>query len=271
MGAAHSKRCTKIYDPGNILRIFEERNTYSDKPCSRLELQRAQENAPKQRSSRRNNPVQIAIRNDVIIENIYIMGKIRLLLLLVLTIPCIARGQITIRQTAIVEKAVLRPERFDSLENIVPTERDKTYNLKKYLEQEVFFIPVAQPVLQKALEGERLLAAAQKTLDSLCELQQACTDSIRQLTSKGQRINLFRRNDKIAEKSAELQQRSLSLIYPIDQQEQKINRIKYAYPSYSPYRRAQQGGFYRSDSLATPPVRSPTPKSPTDIIPSSTL
>ena len=131
MGAAHSKRCTKIYDPGNILRIFEERNTYSDKPCSRLELQRAQENAPKQRSSRRNNPVQIAIRNDVIIENIYIMGKIRLLLLLVLTIPCIARGQITIRQTAIVEKAVLRPERFDSLENIVPTERDKTYNLKK--------------------------------------------------------------------------------------------------------------------------------------------
>lgn len=149
------------------------------------------------------------------------MGKIRLLLLLVLTIPCIARGQITIRQTAIVEKAVLRPERFDSLENIVPTERDKTYNLKKYLEQEVFFIPVAQPVLQKALEGERLLAAAQKTLDSLCELQQACTDSIRQLTSKGQRINLFRRNDKIAEKSAELQQRSLSLIYPIDQQEQK--------------------------------------------------
>lgn len=177
------------------------------------------------------------------------MGKIRLLLLLVLTIPCIARGQITIRQTAIVEKAVLRPERFDSLENIVPTERDKTYNLKKYLEQEVFFIPVAQPVLQKALEGERLLAAAQKTLDSLCELQQACTDSIRQLTSKGQRINLFRRNDKIAEKSAELQQRSLSLIYPIDQQEQKINRIKYAYPSYSPYRRAQQGGFYRSDSL----------------------
>mgnify|MGYP000755217675 FL=1 len=193
--------------------------------------------------------MQIAIRNDVIIENIYIMGKIRLLLLLVLTIPCIARGQITIRQTAIVEKAVLRPERFDSLENIVPTERDKTYNLKKYLEQEVFFIPVAQPVLQKALEGERLLAAAQKTLDSLCELQQACTDSIRQLTSKGQRINLFRRNDKIAEKSAELQQRSLSLIYPIDQQEQKINRIKYAYPSYSPYRRAQQGGFYRSDSL----------------------
>lgn len=193
--------------------------------------------------------MQIAIRNDVIIENIYIMGKIRLLLLLVLTIPCIARGQITIRQTAIVEKAVLRPERFDSLKNIVPTERDKTYNLKKYLEQEVFFIPVAQPVLQKALEGERLLAAAQKTLDSLCELQQACTDSIRQLTSKGQRINLFKRNDKIAEKSAELQQRSLSLIYPIDQQEQKINRIKYAYPSYSPYRRAQQGGFYRSDSL----------------------
>lgn len=49
--------------------------------------------------------MQIAIRNDVIIENIYIMGKIRLLLLLVLTIPCIARGQITIRQTAIVEKS----------------------------------------------------------------------------------------------------------------------------------------------------------------------
>ena len=76
--------------------------------------------------------MQIAIRNDVIIENIYIMGKIRLLLLLVLTIPCIARGQITIRQTAIVEKAVLRPERFDSLENIVPTERDKTYNPVSY-------------------------------------------------------------------------------------------------------------------------------------------
>lgn len=107
--------------------------------------------------------MQIAIRNDVIIENIYIMGKIRLLLLLVLTIPCIARGQITIRQTAIVEKAVLRPERFDSLENIVPTERDKTYNLKKYLEQEVFFIPVAQPVLQKPSKASASLRPRKNT------------------------------------------------------------------------------------------------------------
>lgn len=192
--------------------------------------------------------MQIAIRNDVIIENIYIMGKIRLLLLLLLTIPCAAHGQITIRQTDIVEKAVLRPERFDSLENIVPTERDKAYNLKKYLEQEVFFIPVAQPVLQKALEGERLLTAAQKTLDSLRELQQACSDSIRQLANKDSRINLFGRNNKIAKKSAELQQRYNALIYPIDTWERKVNQIQSENRPYSPYGYSKQG-FYRSDSL----------------------
>ena len=89
--------------------------------------------------------------------------KIRLLLLLVLTIPCIARGQITIRQTAIVEKAVLRPERFDSLENIVPTERDKTYNLEKNTSnRRSFSFPSRNRSFKKALEGERLLAAAPK-------------------------------------------------------------------------------------------------------------
>ena len=106
--------------------------------------------------------MQIAIRNDVIIENIYIMGKIRLLLLLVLTIPCIARGQITIRQTAIVEKAVLRPERFDSLENIVPTERDKTYNLKKYLDRRSFSFPSRNRSFKKPSKASASLRPRKK-------------------------------------------------------------------------------------------------------------
>lgn len=96
-------------------------------------------------------------------------------------------------------KAVLRPERFDSLENIVPTERDKTYNLKNTSNRRSFSFPSRNRSFKSPRRRAPPCGRA-KTLDSLCELQQACTDSIRQLTSKGQRINLFRRNDKIAEK-----------------------------------------------------------------------
>ena len=88
-------------------------------------------------------------------------------LFLILIPFCIANGQITIRENGIVEKAVLRPERFDSLENIISPEKGKEHNIKKYLEQEVFFVPITNTKATEELAVKMKIDAANKRKDSL--------------------------------------------------------------------------------------------------------
>lgn len=162
-----------------------------------------------------------------------------LYLLVLSMLPWAGNAQIVVRKTEVVEQAVLRPQRFDSLENVIAPARGREVDLKKYLEQEIFFIPMTEAAVAEEHRRRAAFDAAQRELDSLRARHEKIGEELRAGAAKG------RRSSSRQADAEELQRAYFRLIPKISAAESRLSAQNDR--PYSPYGR-YEGGFLRCDS-----------------------
>lgn len=163
----------------------------------------------------------------------------RVCLLLWAVLPLTGAAQIAVRKTEVVERAVMRPQRFDSLENVIAPARGREVDLKKYLEQELFFIPMTEAAVAEENRRRTEVEAAEQELASLRARHKAIEAELRAGSATGRRSSL-------RQAAVEERQRAYYRLIPkISAAETRLASLNRQ--PYSPYGR-YTGGFLRCDS-----------------------
>ncbi|WP_294593350.1 hypothetical protein [uncultured Rikenella sp.] len=153
-----------------------------------------------------------------------------------------AVSQISIRESNIIEKAVPRSERFDSMSNIHSFSAEAGHNLKQYLEQEIFMVPMTPAALAQDLGSKNRVQQAKRKEDSVQALYQKYTDSIGRLEwlsyKRENRKNLETINAQISELKKKRADLPIVNKYQVHHEEYK------PFDPYSP----RSHGFYTCDS-----------------------